>query len=105
MKRTASSGVWRVAARLILISLTLLATGCYRIGFVEAPGGAQPQSRWQHHYLLGLVGGPEVDTRDLCPNGTAEVVWSSGVLVTGLTLITLGIYTPRELHVRCRAEP
>ncbi|MBX3182013.1 MAG: hypothetical protein KIT72_10855 [Polyangiaceae bacterium] len=105
MRSTVGLGVWQVTSRLILVSLALLGAGCFRVSFVEAPTRAPSESHWQHHFLFGLVGDPELDARDVCPQGAAELSWSNGILTTGLTLITLGVYTPRELHVSCRTQP
>jgi hypothetical protein len=55
-------------------------------------------------YVLGTLGDREVDLRDVCGGRTARrisVVPSAGSTLLGI--LTLGFYTPRELHVTCVA--
>lgn len=85
--------------------VALACTGCFRVSFTQAPTQAESQAYWQHHYLFGTIGTSELDLRDACPNGAATASWSNGILTTLTAVFTLGVYTPRELHVRCRTEP
>jgi hypothetical protein len=72
----------------------------------EPPNAVAPvREHWAPAYVFGIWGKSELDVRDDCPTtGAARVrvgaTWST-VLVS---LVTLGMYTPREVIVRCRAE-
>ena len=53
-------------------------------------------------YALGAIGGGDLDVRDYCPAGSAgELSVGSSWRTLGLSLATLGVYTPRELRIRC----
>ena len=59
---------------------------------------------WVAGYVLGIWGGAELDVRDDCPEAGASSVrigstWST--LLVGL--LTLGIYTPREVRIACQS--
>jgi len=56
-------------------------------------------------YLLGTLGAYALDVRGLCPGRTAEVELASTPGTIAMSLLTLGIYTPRELRVRCDGPP
>jgi hypothetical protein len=59
---------------------------------------------WVPAYAFGALGGGELDVRDLCPSGTADELSVGSTWATlGVSLATLGIYTPREARVRCTA--
>jgi Bor protein len=63
-----------------------------------------PREHWVPGYVFGLWGKAELDVRDDCPLTGADnvrigVTWST-LLVS---LLTVGMYTPREVRVQCRA--
>jgi hypothetical protein len=63
-----------------------------------------PREHWVPGYVFGLWGKAELDVRDDCPVTGADsvrigVTWST-LLVS---LLTVGMYTPREVRVQCRA--
>ncbi len=60
---------------------------------------------WLPTYAFGAFGGSELDLRDVCPSGRAEELSIGSTWATlGVSLITLGVYTPREAKVRCKPE-
>jgi hypothetical protein len=64
-----------------------------------------PREHWVPGYAFGLWGKAELDVRDDCPLTGADsvrigVTWST-VLVS---VVTIGMYTPREVRVQCRAK-
>jgi hypothetical protein len=88
----------RVAPALAL----LLLCGCSAT-FREpnAPAGASHE-RWLHFFVAGAVGHAELDVRDFCKSGRAQRIRSGGDLLTsGVSILTLGIYTPRKVVVTC----
>jgi hypothetical protein len=71
------------------------------------PSSALPPPRyhWVPGYVFGLWGKAELDVRDDCPTTGADnmrigVTWST-LLVS---VLTIGMYTPREVRVQCRAQ-
>jgi hypothetical protein len=54
--------------------------------------------------VFGMFGRSEFDVRNLCSSGRARnltlgTTWST----LGVSLLTLGVYTPHALRVRCRS--
>jgi hypothetical protein len=61
---------------------------------------------WVPAYGFGAFGGGDVDVRDLCTSGAADELSVGSTWATlGVSLATLGVYTPREARVRCTAPP
>jgi hypothetical protein len=98
----------RLAARKLSkawLTLSLLASvfGCAG----SAPAAQAPtRNHWLPGYVFGIWGKAELDVRDDCPTaGAARVrvgtTWST-LLVS---VVTLGLYTPREVTVHCRSVP
>jgi hypothetical protein len=57
---------------------------------------------WLPAYLFGSIGGGDLDVRDVCPSGTAaELTIGSSFGTLGVSVVTLGVYTPREAKVQC----
>jgi hypothetical protein len=53
-------------------------------------------------YVLGTLGDREIDLRDVCgdqPAQTLEVAPSASSLALGV--LTLGLYTPRQVRITC----
>jgi len=103
---------WQIA---LIGCAALLCSGCFKATFVSQlrPGsgarsaaGAAPAPRsesfWQHQYVYGLLGSAELDLRDVCPSGAAQIETGGDVLTTAVSLLSVGIYTPRTLVVRCQ---
>lgn len=90
----------------LVAALALTVCGCATtFRDARAPAGVE-RSEWANFYLIGLVGEAEVDVRDHCPTGRAREVWiGEDVLTLGVSLITLGIYTPRKVAITCAAPP
>ena len=60
------------------------------------------RSVWLPTYAFGAIGGGDLDLRDVCPSGAAsELSVGSTWATLGVSLATLGVYTPREAKVRC----
>ncbi|MBK7584678.1 MAG: hypothetical protein IPI67_31390 [Myxococcales bacterium] len=99
---------WQSLVGLATVLATLaLTSGCYKATFVEDPSAAKrapTHEEWSNHYVFGLVGDKEYDTRDWCPNGTAATRTGGNVGTTALTVVTLGIYAPRKVYVTCAPD-
>jgi hypothetical protein len=84
--------------RLLLLALTVTLAGC---------GGHHQSVRrvWLPAYVFGAVGGGDLDVRDYCASGVAEELSVGSSWATlGVSLATVGIYTPREVKLRCAAK-
>ncbi|MFO0570656.1 MAG: hypothetical protein U0263_33780 [Polyangiaceae bacterium] len=93
------------APRFVVLALVALTSAC-SVTFRDArvPAGEE-KSEWAHHYLLGAVGEAEVDVRDHCSTGRAREIWvGEDVLTLGVSIVTLGIYTPRKVAIVCARE-
>ncbi len=92
---------------LILASLMLLASGCavQRFDLVDGQVKNSPSLDDSQTFWVGGIGqSTEIDAANVC-GGSARVV-SIETQQTGgdvaLTLITLGIYSPRHIRVTCK---
>ena len=60
---------------------------------------------WLPAYAFGAIGGGDLDVRDVCASGVAdELSVGSSWATLGVSLATLGVYTPREARVRCASK-
>jgi len=73
-------------------------TVSYRTG---APGGGERTSRNASFFLFGAVGTATIDLTEACPQGVSS--WSNrkSAVDTVLSIVTLGIYTPRTIRIEC----
>jgi hypothetical protein len=87
----------------------ICACGYALIGCAATPsrGAVAPtHDHWLSGYVLGIWGEAELDVRDDCPKtGAASVRVGATWTTLVVTVVTLGIYAPREVRVQCRAEP
>jgi hypothetical protein len=89
----------------LLLALTL--PGCFKATFEDArsPEPAETSVAYRSYYLVGVVGSGEVDVRDYCRSGRARRVRTEsnfGTMV--ISVLTLGIYTPRVVTITCARE-
>src|SRR5258706_6326873 len=86
----------------LVVALSLLLAGCSTATF-SAPrfAGSERHDVWLHHYLYGLVGQRELDSRRFCARGVAKIqVFESGSSLS-LSILTLGVYTPVMARITC----
>jgi hypothetical protein len=88
----------RCQPRALLALLALACAAC-------APRQVRPNeySAWTNGFVYGLIGSSSLDVRDVCTSGSARrvAVEQSGA-TTLLTLVSLGLYTPRKVRIHCR---
>ncbi|MET0792554.1 MAG: hypothetical protein ABW061_13620 [Polyangiaceae bacterium] len=105
MPVVAVEGMAKSSARV----LSVCALGCALASCASTSthGAVAPtHDHWLPGYVLGIWGKAELDVRDDCPNsGAASVRVGATWATLAVTVITLGIYTPREVRVQCRAQP
>jgi len=100
------SKLLRALALLAVAGTALLESGCYKATFIDpnAVRGAE-HDEWTDFFLFGLVGTEEYDVRQFC-RGPVAMVRTGANFGTGVvSLVTLGIYTPRKVYVTCAAAP
>ena len=93
----------RCTRLLWLLAIAPLALqGCYKATFIKPsiPPGSQVE-QWTDHYLFGLIGHEEVDVRLFCPGEVASIRTGGNVATDLVTVLTLGIYSPRKVYVTC----
>lgn len=88
------------------ISIGLLAAalpGCFTYIFQDKRYKAgEVQDQWRSFFLFGLIGEAEVNVEDFCPDGeAAEVAVGSNGATWLVSWLTMGIYTPNKIYVRC----
>ncbi len=87
-------------------ALALACAGCTATFRDPRVPAGEERSSWQSYFLVGAIGEAEVDVRDYCPTGRAsEVVIGENALTLGVSVVTLGIYTPRRVLITCEAAP
>jgi hypothetical protein len=78
---------------------------CLALGVTLAGCAAQRpnvRSVWLPAYVFGAFGGGDLDVRDHCASGNAdELSVGSSWATLGVSVATIGIYTPREVRLRC----
>src|SRR5215471_4137950 len=79
-------------------------TGCFKATFSDARfQPAAERDVWVDQYVYGLVGSPELDVRDYCGAQPAKVGLFENGWSFAVTLLTLGLYTPRVATISCAA--
>lgn len=94
----------RIVRRIFLCLVLSPLTGCYYWSRLQDPtvmGSGERHDPWQHHFLWGLAGDPEVDVREYCPLGAYEVAVGQNFGTTLATWLTLGLYSPRKVYIHC----
>ena len=87
------------------VSLACLACGLGCVSSAQ-PAASGPIRHWVPGYLFGIWGKVELDVRDDCPlSGASMVRVSSTGATLAATLLTLGLYAPREVQVQCKRVP
>lgn len=95
-------------ARCVVMAALVLASGglgsCYRMQYVTdtPPATSSPnQSEWNHFFIGGLIGDPEVGVDEMCPGGVSRVDVVHSVANIIVAVLTLGIYAPTTVDVWC----
>lgn len=83
------------------LSLCLLLTGCAPTGVHSAVGAEAPIERTHHLFVLGYVGERDLDLSRECPAGVASFSESWSWQDVGLTVASVGVYSPRTLTIQC----
>lgn len=94
------------AGRVALLAMCLVAaSACYHqvIHTGRAPGPTVVSRPWTPTFLWGLVAPAPIDVSQQCRSGVATVETQMSVPNWFASLITIGIYSPRDVKVTCAA--
>jgi hypothetical protein len=89
------------------VALLVFSTGCYKATFIRDPSAVRgvEHDEWTSFFLFGLVNEKTIDVHHFCPNGDVAQIQTGANFGTGLvSILTLGIYTPRKVYVTCAAN-
>ena len=87
---------------LLLCALAL--GGCYKATFIRDAQAirGEEHDEWTSFFVFGLVGEQNLDVKQFCPDGRFAEIQTGANFLTGLvSLVTIGIYTPRKVYVTC----
>jgi len=88
---------------LLLLLLTCAGFGCYSVRVERQTVAGETRQIKQNFFLLGRIGESEIDLSKECPSGVASFgdifTWSDVLL----SIVTIGIYTPRTVILKCAA--
>ena len=91
-------------SKLFACALLALGSGCKTVTYSTGlPLGKVEQKRTAPFYFFGLAGLAIVDLDEACPQGVARWQNSKAPDDTFLSIVTLGIYTPRTVRIWCAA--
>lgn len=92
----------RLRAVLAMATLTAFA-GCYNVTYVaktRTPAAAMYEEDMKF-FLFGVVGEHDIQTAQRCPSGLAKVHTKQTAVDVLLSIVTIGIYTPRTAQITC----
>jgi len=87
---------------IILLSFWML--GCHKVSYTTNHPHDNVHISKEMFFFGGLIGEPEVDLQEICPQGTA---WVQQRVTPGnalLSYLTLGILSPITVEVRCKKQ-
>jgi hypothetical protein len=91
---------------LVLPLVLLFSAACYHatIDTGLPPSGQEINKAWASGWIYGLVPPATINTMAECPNGVSRVETQQSFVNQLVGLLTLGIYTPMQINVRCAAS-
>jgi hypothetical protein len=92
--------------RRLLLGALLALAGCYKATFHESATAVRGRQheQWSDFFILGLVGSQTFEVAHFCGAEAVAEIRTGGNFLTGLvSVITIGIYTPRKAYVTCAA--
>jgi hypothetical protein len=80
-----------------------MASGCYNVTYIaktRMPAAAVHEEKMDF-FVFGLVGEHDIQAGQRCPTGVARINTVQTPMNVFLTIITLGIYSPRTAKISC----
>lgn len=93
--------------RAALLAALLGSAGCYKATFIRDPSAVKGVERdqWLDFFVFGIVGEQNLDIKQFCADGRVAEVQTHGNFGTGVvSVLTIGIYTPRKVTVTCATD-
>ena len=81
--------------------VTVFLASCYSIKVDKPVTGLDRVELKQSFFFLGLIGDKEINLTEECPRGVSGIAEKFTFGDLFLTIITLGIYTPKTVYVSC----
>lgn len=93
----------RVARLGVLCAVLFVTTACFRqvIQTGRTPAATVIDRPWTHTWLWGLVPASPIDVTSQCRTGVATVVTEQSFLNGLVSILTIGIYSPRHVTITC----
>jgi hypothetical protein len=93
----------KVGRAVTVAAVCLLAAACYRqvVQTGRTPGTTVVEKPWTATWMWGLVPAQTIDVSSQCTSGIATVETQMTVPNWLATVVTLGIYAPRNVKVTC----
>jgi hypothetical protein len=81
----------------------MLTSACFHqvVQTGRCPGTTTVRKEWTATWLWGLVPATPIDVTRDCPSGIATVETQESFMNGLVSLLTIGIYTPRDVTVTC----
>jgi len=92
---------WIMKRHLFLLALILCAPGCFALKVDNEKAVRSEYREREHFFLFGLVGEATVDLPAICSKGVGTFGDQMSPLDGALTILSLGLYTPRTVIVEC----
>ena len=86
-----------------VVAAGALAAGCFRVTYqnpVLPPNGVV-HAGTSSFFLAGLVGEARIPAYQMCPGGVSQIETGLSVIDLVLTMVTIGIYSPRSYEIEC----
>jgi hypothetical protein len=93
--------------RAALLAVLLAGAGCYKATFIRDPNAVKgvEHDQWLDFWIFGLVNEQNIDVKQFCPDGRVAQVVTGGNFATGIvSVLTIGIYSPRKVYVTCATD-
>ena len=96
-----------VSRAVLLLTCLVALNGCgYTYHFRDMTQiRGEEHNEWASYFIFGIVGDYEVNVKEFCPQGAAEVATGNNFATWFLRVITIGIYSPRKVIIRCSGGP
>ncbi len=96
-----------VSRAIALLTCLVALNGCgYTYHFRDTSQlRGEEHNKWASYFIFGIAGDYEVNVKEFCPQGAAEVATGSNFGTWIVGVITIGIYSPRKVIIRCSAGP
>jgi hypothetical protein len=88
---------------LLAVGALMTLAGCYNVTYIAKTRtpSTMVQEEKMNFFVAGLVGTHDVQAGQKCPTGVAKVKTTQTAVDVLLTVVTIGIYSPRTAQITC----